>query len=211
MSLDRKQPKGYQKAWNGSPLPPRGDTEVKQPDFFAPEIEITERRCHCGGAIDRVSRVDCDYYVCRACGTASRGGRQPRQKAAKRRELRGMVMPETTRWLLEKGHLYAHEAEALGRPNGRCGLCEGQTDLIWLHAKIPCVADFKGVLPATVWGEDVLVLCRCCSRQDCPHCLWHGEMRIGHEPSATGDCRRCGRLVRTRAEALAHLRKVAFG
>jgi len=23
MSLDRKQPKGYRKAWNGSPLPPR--------------------------------------------------------------------------------------------------------------------------------------------------------------------------------------------
>lgn len=81
----------------------------------------------------------------------------------------GTTMPPEHAHLLREGHLYSHEAEAHGwTPVMGCATCGLPVDLIWLHEPID-VRTHKGVLPGAVWGKDIAVLCRCCSRAGCPH------------------------------------------
>lgn len=116
---------------------------------------------------------------------------------AKRKAPRGISFPPEMAHLMRTGHLYAEEANALGAPNMRCGLCEGPTDLLWLNPLQPDAPKPNSghVLPGSVWGKDIAVVCRCCSRPGCQHCLWRGELVIGHRPDAAGVCQRCGKRV----------------
>jgi hypothetical protein len=49
----------------------------------------------------------------------------------------------------------------------KCATCGLRVILLWNHPPV----DIKTakILPAAVWGEDVTVLCVCCSYPHCPH------------------------------------------
>lgn len=114
-----------------------------------------------------------------------------------------MSFPLELGFLMEHGHLYAAEAERLGvKPLG-CSLCGEPVDLLWLNPTIADPMRVKQLLPGTVWGKDVAVVCRCCSRGECPHCMWRGELIIGHSVDASGYCCRCLRHVALSAEGTA--------
>lgn len=115
-------------------------------------------------------------------------------------------MPIEDFHLMAFGQLTAQGCARFGIKPMRCAYCAGPTSLLWLHP--PLGADYftdaaraqrkrdgraNEVIAGTVWGQDVIVFCTCCSASTCPHCWWHGEMVLGHEIDDGGTCRRCER------------------
>lgn len=79
-------------------------------------------------------------------------------------------MPPATRHLYTQGHLTPDEARALGVAVMRCTQCQGETTLVCTFAPVAEAALETGRgLPGMVWGEEVLVVCPCCSFTGCPH------------------------------------------
>lgn len=62
--------------------------------------------------------------------------------------------------LITTGHLMASERQEFGFPIMRCAECDAPVDLILNHDPIVWPAK---ILPPTVWGKDVTVICRTCS------------------------------------------------
>lgn len=80
---------------------------------------------------------------------------------------RNAVMPPELRHLYQHGQLLAEDAIANDwLPVMKCSRCGANTDLIYVHGAQNMS---KRKFPGTVWGKDVLVLCRCCSRPGCNH------------------------------------------
>ncbi len=65
---------------------------------------------------------------------------------------------------MENGVLYPHEQH----PPMKCVTCGLDVMLHWKHE--PGLENYKGkVAPGTVWGQDVAVICMCCSFDHCKH------------------------------------------
>lgn len=73
--------------------------------------------------------------------------------------------------LVTTGHLMAWEREALGfLPQMMCSQCQKRpVDLIWRHEPLAMREKQPAVIPGTVWGKDVTVICPCCSFAMCSH------------------------------------------
>jgi hypothetical protein len=87
-------------------------------------------------------------------------------------------MPVDVFHLITNGHLMATERAEYGWKQMMCATCgDRPVDLIWKHDPLP--TDFftckgkKKIIPGMVWGEDVTVICPCCSilamLGKCPH------------------------------------------
>ena len=87
-----------------------------------------------------------------------------------RRKRPARALPKTVFHLYTVGHLTSDEARALGVRVMQCTQCRAEVDLVCTFAPVS-VEDLATLqtLPGLVWGEDVLVVCRCCSLPGCPH------------------------------------------
>lgn len=79
------------------------------------------------------------------------------------------TMPAQTRHLYTHGHLTPDDARALGVRVMQCTRCEGETTLVCTFAPVPEADLATRTLPTLRWGEEVLVVCPCCSFEGCPH------------------------------------------
>ena len=79
------------------------------------------------------------------------------------------TMPAQTRHLYTYGHLTPEAARALGVRVMRCTRCQGETTLVCTFQPVPQDEIETRKLPPLRWGEEVMVVCPCCSFEGCAH------------------------------------------
>lgn len=89
--------------------------------------------------------------------------------ARRRRQTPTRTMPAQTRWLSTHGPLTPDAARALGVRVMRCTRCQGEVHLVGTCPPGPEAERETRTLPPLRWGEEVLVVCPCCSFAGCPH------------------------------------------
>jgi hypothetical protein len=68
------------------------------------------------------------------------------------------------------GYLSALVCRAMGVKEMSCGLCEAPCDLQLLRKPLGAEGVLgPGILGGLVWGDDVAVICPCCSHAGCEH------------------------------------------
>lgn len=107
-------------------------------------------------------------------------------------------MPIESFHLETTGRITPADRAAYGFSRPTCGTCGDRETTLLLMRPPTAPEDFrkrrpKGESTGLVWGVDVVVVCPCCSFDDCQHCMWAGELVHGHKMTAAGVCSRCGK------------------